>query len=83
MASLPAIISGEFPDAEAARQAAAGTCMAEYWVLPADRFGGAPSKVVLAMVAARRPIVEAEMARPCDEMPSRRLAEFRSGAAAP
>ena len=78
MDSLPAVIAGEFPNVEAARSAQANACLAEYWVLPADRFGGSPARYVLAMVVPDRQNVDAEMARSCDGLPERRLAQFRS-----
>jgi hypothetical protein len=78
LALLPAIRVGEFPNAEVARQAAAGSCLAEYWALPADRFGGPPSKVVLAFVAPGNQRIKTEMARPCEPGPVRRVAEFHA-----
>ena len=74
---LPAVTAGEFPDAEAARQAAADSCLAEYWVLPAKNFGGATAKFVLALVAVHKQTIEAEMARSCEAQPARRMAKFR------
>ena len=77
LATLPAVAAGQFSSAKAARQAAADSCLAEYWVLPASRFGGTSSKFVLALVAARKQTIEAEMARPCAPPPTRRVAQFR------
>jgi hypothetical protein len=80
LATLPAVITEEFPDPEAARQASWGGCVEEYWVLPADRFGGAPSEFVLAFVAAQPETVESEMARPCEAGLARRMAQFHAPA---
>lgn len=77
MDSLPAVIAGEFPNVEAARSAQANACLAEYWVLPADRFGGSTARLVLALVAPDRHNADAELARACDAMPARRIAQFR------
>jgi hypothetical protein len=79
LAILPAVSAGEFSNVKTARQAAANSCLNEYWVLPANRFGGAASKFVLALVAARKQTIEAEMARPCEVRPARRMAKFRPG----
>jgi hypothetical protein len=77
LAMLPAVTAGEFSSVKTARRAAASSCLNEYWVLPANRFGGAASKFVLALVAVRKQTVEAEMARPCEARPARRMAKFR------
>ncbi len=77
LAILPAVTTGEYSSVKTARRAAASSCLNEYWVLPANRFGGAASKFVLARVAARKQTIEAEMARPCEARPARRMAKFR------
>lgn len=70
---LPAVIAGDFPSAEAARDAALGTCLAAYWALPGERFGSEPGRVVLAMVVPEERMAEEEMARACDVTTPRRL----------
>lgn len=77
LAILPAVTAGEFSSVKMARRAATSSCLNEYWVLPANRFGGAASKFVLALVAIRKQTVEAEMARSCEARPARRMAKFR------
>jgi len=76
VAVLPAVIVGEFPSARAAHAAASGTCIAEYWVVPAGSVGGTASAFALAMVVADRQGLAAEMARACDVKLARRIGEF-------
>jgi hypothetical protein len=65
----------------AARRAAGSqACLADYWVLPAQRFGGTPARLVLAAVATDRHSADAEMTRPCDKPVRRRNAVFRPNA---
>lgn len=80
---LPALIAGEFASVGAARKAAdAEPCLADYWVLPAERFGGKRGRLVLASVDAQQRGVDAELARACTKPVKRHAAAFQPDAAA-
>jgi hypothetical protein len=76
--ALPVVVAGKnFPTADAARKAAAGTCLSEYWVLPAITLGAKTSSFMLAMVTANKQSAEAEQARECKTKLVRSVAVFR------
>jgi hypothetical protein len=83
VAVLPAVIVGEFPSARVAHAAANGTCIAQYWVVPAGSVGGTESAFALAMVVADQRMAESEMARACNVKPARRIGEFHFAARHP
>jgi hypothetical protein len=81
-AQLPAIIAGEFASVTAARRAAAKEpCIAHYWVLPAERFGGKRGRLVVAEVAVSQRGIDAAFAHACSKPVKRRPATFRPDAA--
>lgn len=75
---LPAITAGEYANVDAARQASSVSCMARYWVLPAERFGGKAGKSALAFVAVNEHDINEELARSCKGGAVRSKAEYAS-----
>ncbi|MDQ2778521.1 MAG: hypothetical protein M3Y32_03070 [Pseudomonadota bacterium] len=81
---LPALVAGTYASVKAAKQAASKeACLADYWVLPAERLGGEPSRWVLAAVAADTAGIRSEAARPCGSTIRRRAAAYRPTGARP
>lgn len=79
------MIGGSYPNAATAREAASGTCVSAYWVLPARSLGLQGQGVVLAAITTGKALAEAALKatdRSCGGQVARRVAEVRLAAMA-
>ncbi len=79
---LYAVVAGNFANPEAARAAAAQTCLADYSALPARDLGLPGPRIVLAAITTRRPLAEAALSRAdnCPASVTRRVVEVNLAA---
>lgn len=77
VASMAALVVGNFANAEAARSKYAEPCLANYWLLRADQVGEKSKRFVLALLAPEAAIPALQDRAKCLPKEAQRMAQFR------